>query len=95
MTRLSVLSLLTLPSVIPLAPRIGESGKHSSLVASDPPDKTAQFWYSAADGLFDPGIERLRVPCPDHLGEGLGEQTGHGDFWMCLQDQVSLASLLL
>jgi hypothetical protein len=39
-----------------LTPSIAQSVKHSRLVASDTPNKTAHFWYSAVKGLFDPGV---------------------------------------
>ncbi len=41
---------------LPLAPSIAQSVKHRRLVASNTPNKTAQFWYSAVKRLFDPGV---------------------------------------
>ena len=39
-----------------LAPNITESIKHRRLVASNAPDKTAQFRHSTIKLLFDPGF---------------------------------------
>ncbi len=80
---------------LPLAPNIAEGVKRRRLVASNAPDKTAQFGHRAVKRLFDPGLSGRGAPGSDQLGEGLGQQTGDGHFWVCFQDTISLASLFL
>ena len=79
---------------LPLTPNIAESIKHRMLVTSDAGDKTAQFGHSAVKRPFDPGLSSLGIPGSDELSEGLSQQAGDGHFWMCLQNAISLASLL-
>ena len=87
--------MMNLAFHLPLGTNIVESVKHRRLVASNAPDKTAQFGYRAVKCLARSRALRPWRSGSDHLGEGLCQQTGDGHFWVRFQDTISLASLFL